>query len=258
MTETTHDQAPPATSTDQRAVVVPDKPALEGLEATWSQQWKADDTYRFDRTQPRANVYSIDTPAAHGERQPARRTRLLLHAHRPDRALPADAREVRVLPDGLGRQRPAHRAPGAELLRRPLRPEPPVRRRLHAAREAGRQEAGPDQPTQLRRALRAPGGAGRGDLRVALAHARALRRLEAALHDHRAQGPDGQPARLPAQLRPGRGLPPGGADPLGRHLPDRRGAGRARVPGVRRPLPPGRLPPSGRRPPSTWRPRAPS
>ncbi|MEJ7833350.1 MAG: valine--tRNA ligase, partial [Nocardioides sp.] len=44
------------------AVVVPDKPALEGLEEKWSTQWKADDTYRFDRTQPRENVYSIDTP----------------------------------------------------------------------------------------------------------------------------------------------------------------------------------------------------
>ena len=62
MTETTHDQAPTTTSTDQRAVVVPEKPALEGLEATWSRQWKADDTYRFDRTRPRADVYSIDTP----------------------------------------------------------------------------------------------------------------------------------------------------------------------------------------------------
>ncbi len=62
MTETPQPQAPDATSTDQRAVVVPDKPALEGLEATWSQQWKADDTYAFDRTQPRENVYSIDTP----------------------------------------------------------------------------------------------------------------------------------------------------------------------------------------------------
>ena len=62
MTETTHDQAPTTTSTDQRAVVVPEKPVLEGLEATWSQQWKADDTYRFDRTRSRADVYSIDTP----------------------------------------------------------------------------------------------------------------------------------------------------------------------------------------------------
>jgi valyl-tRNA synthetase len=62
MTETTHDQAPTATSTEQRAVVVPEKPALEGLEATWSRRWKADDTYRFDRTRSRADVYSIDTP----------------------------------------------------------------------------------------------------------------------------------------------------------------------------------------------------
>jgi valyl-tRNA synthetase len=62
MTEITDAQAPETTSTDQRAVVVPDKPALEGLEAKWSAQWKADDTYKFDRTQPRANVYAIDTP----------------------------------------------------------------------------------------------------------------------------------------------------------------------------------------------------
>jgi valyl-tRNA synthetase len=62
MTETTDAQAPETTSTDQRAVVVPDKPALEGLEDKWSAQWKADDTYKFDRTQPRANVFSIDTP----------------------------------------------------------------------------------------------------------------------------------------------------------------------------------------------------
>ncbi len=45
-----------------RAVVVPDKPALEGLEATWSERWKADDTYAFDRTKTREQVYSIDTP----------------------------------------------------------------------------------------------------------------------------------------------------------------------------------------------------
>ncbi|WP_372727165.1 valine--tRNA ligase [Nocardioides sp.] len=62
MTETPNAPAPDETSTDQRAVVVPEKPALEGLEATWSARWKADDTYAFDRTQPRENVYSIDTP----------------------------------------------------------------------------------------------------------------------------------------------------------------------------------------------------
>ncbi|MET1060943.1 MAG: valine--tRNA ligase [Nocardioides sp.] len=51
-----------STTTPPRDVVVPDKPALEGLESTWAERWKADDTYRFDRSQPRANVFSIDTP----------------------------------------------------------------------------------------------------------------------------------------------------------------------------------------------------
>ncbi|MGN0064843.1 MAG: valine--tRNA ligase [Nocardioides sp.] len=43
-------------------VVVPDRPALEGLEEKWGARWKAERTYAFDRTQPRENVYSIDTP----------------------------------------------------------------------------------------------------------------------------------------------------------------------------------------------------
>jgi valyl-tRNA synthetase len=62
MTQTDPTPAQATTSTEQRAVVVPDKPALEGLEQRWSERWQADQTYRFDRTQPRENVYSIDTP----------------------------------------------------------------------------------------------------------------------------------------------------------------------------------------------------
>src|SRR4051812_16090195 len=42
--------------------MVPEKPALEGLEAKWMARWDGDGTYRFDRTRPRADVYSIDTP----------------------------------------------------------------------------------------------------------------------------------------------------------------------------------------------------
>src|SRR5690348_1164098 len=41
---------------------IPEKPVLEGLEDKWAQVWKANDTYAFDRTQPRENVYAIDTP----------------------------------------------------------------------------------------------------------------------------------------------------------------------------------------------------
>jgi valyl-tRNA synthetase len=41
---------------------VPEKPALEGLEEKWTARWEADATYRFDRSRPRDDVYSIDTP----------------------------------------------------------------------------------------------------------------------------------------------------------------------------------------------------
>ncbi|MGF3055082.1 valine--tRNA ligase [Microbacterium sp. YY-01] len=45
---------------------IPDKPALEGLEAKWDAQWSEQGTYLFDRdravTQGRAGVYSVDTP----------------------------------------------------------------------------------------------------------------------------------------------------------------------------------------------------
>ncbi|WP_300679061.1 valine--tRNA ligase [Nocardioides sp.] len=50
------------TPTATSGAAVPDKAALEGLEAKWSAAWKDDETYAFDRTQPRENVYSIDTP----------------------------------------------------------------------------------------------------------------------------------------------------------------------------------------------------
>ena len=43
-------------------IVVPDKPALEGLEQKWTERWDADALYRFDRTRTRDDVFSIDTP----------------------------------------------------------------------------------------------------------------------------------------------------------------------------------------------------
>src|SRR4030095_6138622 len=41
---------------------LPEKPALEGLEAKWSERWEADGTYRFDGHHTREEIYSIDTP----------------------------------------------------------------------------------------------------------------------------------------------------------------------------------------------------
>ncbi len=41
---------------------VPDKPALEGLEAKWRPRWQADGVYRFEPPAAREDVFSIDTP----------------------------------------------------------------------------------------------------------------------------------------------------------------------------------------------------
>jgi valyl-tRNA synthetase len=38
------------------------KPSLDGLESRWSAVWEREETYRFDRSQPRERIYSIDTP----------------------------------------------------------------------------------------------------------------------------------------------------------------------------------------------------
>ena len=60
MTETT--STGPGTTSAPRAVVVPDRAALEGLEEKWVERWRAADTYAFDRSRPREEIYSIDTP----------------------------------------------------------------------------------------------------------------------------------------------------------------------------------------------------
>lgn len=41
---------------------VPDRPALEGLEAALTQRWRSEGTYKFDPDTTREAVYSIDTP----------------------------------------------------------------------------------------------------------------------------------------------------------------------------------------------------
>ncbi len=41
---------------------VPEKPALEGLEASLVARWEREGTYRFDRTKTRSEIFSIDTP----------------------------------------------------------------------------------------------------------------------------------------------------------------------------------------------------
>ena len=122
--------------------------------------------------------------AADGQRLAARRPRLLLHPHRRRRPLPAHARQGRVLSDGMGRQRPADRAPRAELLRRALRSVAAVRPGVRAAGEAG-QAADSGLASELHRAVRAADGRGREGVRAAVAASRPVGRLVDDLRDHR-------------------------------------------------------------------------
>src|SRR5689334_25230664 len=52
----------PLTTLDPARLNLPEKPALEGLEAKWMALWDAHGVYRFPRGRSRAQVYSVDTP----------------------------------------------------------------------------------------------------------------------------------------------------------------------------------------------------
>ncbi|MGZ4599064.1 MAG: valine--tRNA ligase [Oryzihumus sp.] len=45
-----------------RAVTIPEKPSIDGLEEKWAQVWSEQGTYTFDRSKAREEIYSIDTP----------------------------------------------------------------------------------------------------------------------------------------------------------------------------------------------------
>ena len=191
-------------------------------------------------------------PAPHGVRLTAHRPRLLLHAHRCRRPLPAHEGQGRVLPDGVGRQRAAHREARAELLRGPRGRDAALRPRFRAAARGrrGQVHQGPRPEAhlapQLRGAVRAPHRRGRGPVRGPVALPGAQRGLEAELPDDRAARPQGRPGGVLAQPGARRGVPGGGAGPVGRDLPDGGRPGRVGVPRVPGLLPPHRLPPHGR------------
>ena len=161
--------------------------------------------------------------AADGERLAAHRPRDVLHPHRPRGPVPPHAGRRGLLPDGLGRQRPAHRAARAELLRRAVRPVAAQRPRLRRHRpRTPRRHPRRRQPAELHRAVPTPHGRGREGVRVALPPARAVGRLAADLHDDRRGVAPGFAAGVPAARARGQGVHRRGADDVGRRLPHRR------------------------------------
>ena len=163
---------------------VPDKPALEGLETKWQQQWEADGAYKFDRTKSRDQIFLDRHAAADGQRLAAHRPRVLIHTHRRHRALSADARPGSVLSDGMGRQRAADRAPRAELLRRALRSVAAVRPEFPASAGAA-EAANLDLASQLRRALPPADEGRRAGVRTPMALPWLVGRLVDDLRDDR-------------------------------------------------------------------------
>ncbi len=86
---------------------VPDKPSLEGLEKKWAAAWQTDDTYAFDATKTRDEVFSIDTPppTVSGSLHVGH---IFSYTHTDTIArYQRMTGKVGLLPDGLGRQRPA-------------------------------------------------------------------------------------------------------------------------------------------------------
>jgi valyl-tRNA synthetase len=48
--------------TDAQRTGVPDRPGLDGLEDKWTARWDEQAVYAFDRSKPREEVFSVDTP----------------------------------------------------------------------------------------------------------------------------------------------------------------------------------------------------
>ena len=219
--------------------------------------WEETGTYRFDDTADPGRGLLHRHPAADGLGLPPHGLGLRVRADRRHRPLPAHAGVEALLPDGMGRQRAADRAAGADVLRRDVRPLAPLRPRLHAARGArARTTSRSAGPTSLRCATSSPPrtsgrsrtcGGGWGSRSTGAAR-------YATIDDTQ---PPHQPAHVPAQPGPRRGLHVRGADAVGRRLPDGGGPGRNGGPRAGRRVPPPALRrhrDRDRRDPSWWRP----
>ena len=261
MTSTLAPQPSGTPTAAPRPVVVPERPALEGLEAKWGAIWDERGTYRFDRSKNRDEVYAIDTPPPtvsgtlhFGSVCSYTQTDLVARYQR------MRGREV-FYPigwddNGLPTERRVQNHYGVRC--DPRLPYDPA---FSPPGEAGRQAAGAGLAGQLHRAVPGAHGERRGGLRGALPDGRPVRRLVLPLHDDRRRQPGRLAAGLPAQPQSAGGVPGARADALGRDLPDGGGAGRARGARVPGPLLPDRLPrarpgPCTSRPPgrSCWPP----
>ena len=210
------------------------------------QRWEADGTYRFDRTRTRDQVFAIDTPppTVSGSLHIGH---VFSYTHTDTVARFQRMRGKAVFyPIGLGRQRPGHRAPGAERHRRALRPVAAVRPRVHRAvprRRARRttapsRSAGPTSSSSATSVIH-------DDEEV---FEELVRRLGLSVDWSLLYTTIGERAQRASQraflrnLAPRRGLPAGRADAVGHRRPNRGRPGRDGRPRRARRLPQDRVP----------------
>ena len=187
------DAAPTPTSTS-----VPDKPSPDGLEAKWDARWSEADTYAFDRTAERAQVYSIDTPppTVSGSLHIGH---IFSYTHTDTMARYQRMRGKAVFypmgwdDNGLPTERRVQNYYGVRC-----DPSLPYDPDFTPPDKPGK-NAGPGQPPQLRGALPEPHHRGREGLRGDVAPARPLGRLGAPLP--RPSAPRPSPPRQRTFLR---------------------------------------------------------
>ena len=237
---------------------VPEKPTIDGLEDRWAQVWDEQGTYRFDRTQD-ARADLLDR---HSRRRPsAGRCTWATCSRTPT---PTASRAT----SACAGSRSSTRWAGTTTACRPsvgcrTTSACAATRRCRTTRPSSRRpKPGKNQlPISRRNFVELCERLTIEDEKV---FEQLWRRLGLSVDwSHNYQTIDARlaarvAARVPAQPGARRGLPGRGADPVGRDLPHRGGAGRARGPRARGHVLPDRLPRARRRARASSRRRAPS
>ena len=180
---------------------LPDRPSLDGLEDKWAARWDAAGTYRFDRSRPRAEVFSVDSPplTVSGSLHVGH---VLSYTHTDLVARYQRMRGRSVFypvawdDNGLPTERRVQNVFGVRC--EPTLPYDPA---FVATVHSGPEAAGAGEPAGVRRAVPAAVGRGRGRVRRGLAAARAVGGLVAGVLDHRRAVPPHGAAGVPGRPR---------------------------------------------------------